>query len=178
MLDQVTSNVRPARPGELAGLAALVSAAFETFRGAVPDGLLDRYVAISADLGQHANHGEIVVLESDGVPAGTVTYYPDASAEGLGLPAGWAGFRTLAVRPDARGRGFGRQLVDHCIDRARLQGAGTVGLHTADFMKDAVAIYRRFGFVRRPTFDLQASDVLGVSDPAGDVLVTAYGLAL
>jgi hypothetical protein len=30
---------------------------------------------------------------------GTVTFYEDAAAEGLGWPPGWAGLRALGVRP-------------------------------------------------------------------------------
>ena len=42
---------------------------------------------------------------------GTVTFFPDAASEGLGLPKGWAGLRALAVDPAARGCGLGRRLA-------------------------------------------------------------------
>jgi GNAT superfamily N-acetyltransferase len=178
MLDTLTHIIRPAMSHELPDLAVTIAAAFETFRGTLPDRILYRYIAFSADIGQHAGRGDIMVLESEGKIAGTVVYYANAGTEGLGMPSAWAGFRTLAVHPKERGHGFGRSLVEYCIGRARSEGARTVGLHTADFMKDAVAIYRRMGFKRTPEYDLKASAVLGLDPAEADILVTAYKLKL
>ena len=113
-------------------------------------------------------------MDYNGRIAATVTYYADAAQEGLGLPGGWSGFRTLAVHPLARGLGFGRRLMDLCIERACRGGALSMGIHTAAFMERACGMYERAGFVRC----LQASGVLGFDPALGDVLVTAYELPL
>ena len=68
-------------------------------------------------------------------------------------PATWAGFRLLAVHPDARGRGVGRLLTEECIRRARETGRAAVGLHTTMLMNVARAMYERMGFVRIPEYD-------------------------
>lgn len=107
LLDRTTTIIRPATGKELPDLSVIIATAFETYRGAIPDRALFEYIALSADLDQHKGHGDIMVLESAGKIVGSVVYYPKAADEGLGLPAGWAGIRTLAVHPSARGHGFG-----------------------------------------------------------------------
>ncbi|CCV15055.1 GNAT family N-acetyltransferase [Mesorhizobium sp. STM 4661] len=174
MLEKNTTVIRPATGKELPDLSVIIATAFETYRGAIPDRALSRYIALSADLDQHKGRGDIMVLESAGKVVGSVVYYPKAGDEGLGLPAGWAGIRTLAVHPSARGRGFGRSLIEYCIERARREGHGTIGLHTAEFMKHAVALYRALSFGRCPQYDLWASDILNIDSASEDILVTAY----
>lgn len=172
--------IRLAAHHELPDLSATIMEAFEAYRGVLPDRILSLYIADSADIGQQFGRGDVLVLESEDHIVGCVVYYADAGTQDSGLPEGWAGIRTLAVHPRARGNGFGRSLVDHCIACARNDGAKTIGLHTADFMTDAIAIYERAGFVRCPEYDVSASSILD-RDPAelgGDVLVTAYKLKL
>jgi len=178
MLDSRNHLIRPATRADLPELSIIITAAFETYRGLVPDRTLDLYVADSADIAQQYGRGEILVLESRGRIAGSVVHYADAGQEGLGLPSGCAGIRTLAVHRQERGRGFGRRLVEACVARARKDGAPAIVLHTADFMRNAVAIYRSMGFTRCPEHDLLASVIPGLGSSEGDVLVTAYRLDL
>lgn len=178
MPDRPIHIIRPAMRHELPEVSVIIASALRAFRGDVPDRVLHRYIAYSADIRRQADRGDIVVLESEGRIAGGVVYYANAGAQDLGLPDGWAAMRTLAVHPKARSRGFGRSLVDYCIARARTDGAKTVGLHTADFMRVAVAIYRNAGFKRAPEHDLKASGIFDLDPENGDVLVTAYRLEL
>jgi ribosomal protein S18 acetylase RimI-like enzyme len=170
--------IRSATRADLPDLSVIIAAAFETYRGLVPDRLLDLYIAYSADIAQQYGRGEILLLESRGEIAGSVVHYADAVQEGLGLPSGWAGIRTLAVHCQQRSRGFGRSLVEACIARSRNDGAPVIALHTAGFMRNAVALYRSLGFTRCPEHDLLASAILGFGRSEGDVLVTAYALDL
>ncbi len=51
------------------------------------------------------------------------------------------------VRPDDRGAGLGRMLVERVIAEARMIGYERMRLDTIESeMKDAVALYRRMGF--------------------------------
>ncbi len=62
---------------------------------------------------------------------GTIAFYADVRLEGWSnLPAGWAGFRALAVHSRMRGAGIGEALVRHCVQRTRDVGAETLGIHT------------------------------------------------
>jgi GNAT superfamily N-acetyltransferase len=55
--------------------------------------------------------------------------------------------KRLYLRPQFRGQGIGRVLVERVIDEARTIGYRRMRLDTvAPIMRDAVAMYRRFGF--------------------------------
>lgn len=52
----------------------------------------------------------------------------------------------IYVRPEARGRGVGRSLVQALIAEGRQMGASGVRLETASFMTEAQSLYRSLGF--------------------------------
>ncbi|MFL5205347.1 MAG: GNAT family N-acetyltransferase, partial [Microvirga sp.] len=95
--------VRPAKRGEAGRIGTLVAAALQEFRELIPPAIFRVYVEESADIVARWDEAEVLVAEIDGELAGTVSFYADASREGLGFPSGWAGFRTLAVDPAIRG---------------------------------------------------------------------------
>jgi predicted N-acetyltransferase YhbS len=172
------SAIRTANRDDIPEIASLIDAAFAPFRGHAPAAALDAYIDNSRSIGERWDEAEVLVAESGVRIAGTITFDADASREGLGLPQGWAGFRTLAVHPDMRGRGLGRLLVDQSLKKARRCGARTVGIHTASFMKAACDLYEKSGFLRCPEHDLLASDILTFDKASGDVLIIAYRLDL
>lgn len=66
--------------------------------------------------------------------------------------------RMLAVSREVRGKGVAKALVNECIRRAKEKGYLSIGLHTADFMEDAVELYSRLGFERLTQYDFEPSD--------------------
>ncbi len=98
----------------------------------------------NADLDDFDSHyssrgGDFTVLVTDaGRVIGCVGLYriDDATIElrKMYLDAAW------------RGRGLGRRLLTHGLERARALGARKVTLETAGILKKAIALYTRAGF--------------------------------
>jgi GNAT superfamily N-acetyltransferase len=168
--------VRPARKDEARGIGTLVAAALQEFRELIPPAIFQAYVEESADIAARWDEAEVLVAEIEGELAGTVSFYADASREGLGFPATWAGFRTLAVDPAMRGRGIGKVLLQTCLDKARTQGAPTLAIHTSQVMRAARLLYEQAGFRRSPEHDVTGSAALGLDEGAGHIAVIAYRL--
>ena len=65
--------------------------------------------------------------------------------------------RTLFVRPEFRGAGVGKKLVEAVLEQARDFGYSTARLDTLGFMDSAQKLYRSFGFHDiEPYLDLSA----------------------
>ena len=86
------------------------------------------------------------------VPGGAFDLLYDADGELLGcagvypMKEGTAELRKMYLRPAARGKGLGRFLLEHSLERARALGFRVMVLQTASVLGDAVALYRRAGF--------------------------------
>ena len=90
--------------------------------------------------GQYAPpDGRLLLAEYDGDLAGCVALHK--------LEIDICEMKRLYVRPKFRGKGAGRALADAIIQAARNIGYRRIRLDTVEpVMKDAVAMYRRFGF--------------------------------
>ncbi|TNE53835.1 MAG: GNAT family N-acetyltransferase [Bacteroidetes bacterium] len=64
-----------------------------------------------------------------------------------------AGFRLLAVNPDARGAGIGKLLTEHCISRAKELKLRQIIIHTTGAMTVAWKMYEKLGFKRSEDLD-------------------------
>jgi putative acetyltransferase len=91
-------------------------------------------------------------------PAGRLLLlYHDSHAAGCvglrNLEENVCEMKRLYVRPEFRGYGFGRDLVERVIAAAREIGYQRMRLDTiAPVMKDAVELYRRMGFREIPAY--------------------------
>src|ERR1700744_1363265 len=63
-----------------------------------------------------------------------------------GLPPDTCELCKMYLHPDARGRGLGGQLIRRCLDAARTLGYKKVYLETMPELRQALAVYERFGF--------------------------------
>lgn len=97
-----------------------------------------------SDLATHyAPPGSFYVM-LDGTPGdhatiiGTVGIYR--------LDAARCELRKMYLSPTHRGRGLGRRLLEHALHEARSAGFRRVELETASVLKEAITLYRRYGF--------------------------------
>jgi GNAT superfamily N-acetyltransferase len=145
--------VRLAVRDDFPAIREVILAAYGEYETAIGPDAYDLYLQDLLDLGLHARNGPLIVAEVDGVVRGSGAFYPDAAAQGLGWPRGWAGGRALAVHPEARRHGVAQALLEAAEDLAREYGAPVFAFHTIDVMSGAIALYKCLGYRRAPEFD-------------------------
>lgn len=147
---RVTITTRLARPQEFDRIGELTVAAYLRVLPSELD-----YIAALRDAGLRAAGGELIVAVDarDGDVLGSVLWCPPGSAYREIAREGEGEFRTLAVAPEAQGRGVGRLLVEDCLRRARDAQLCRVVLSSAQEMVAAQRLYRRLGFTRLPERD-------------------------
>jgi ribosomal protein S18 acetylase RimI-like enzyme len=96
----------------------------------------DPYLDIDRKLA--VDGANLVVLESGSELVGSVMVGYDGHR-------GWVNY--LAVRPDHRGRGFGRLLMSDAERRLRAVGCPKLNLQVRGSNTAAIEFYRRLGFV-------------------------------
>ncbi len=84
------------------------------------------------------------IWEENGVVAGNLTLIPFMR----GLKPVYL-IANVAVRPEFRQRGIGRQLTQHAVAHVRQLGAAAVWLHVRDDNPVAEGLYQKLGFVER-----------------------------
>jgi ribosomal protein S18 acetylase RimI-like enzyme len=128
---------------------------------------------------EHPDHADAVALITE-LDAHLTQLYPLESRHGFsvekliaqavaffvlregGTPAGCGGIQLVGteygelkrmyVRPQFRGRGFGKLLLDHLTDYARARGVGLLRLETGIHQTAAIRLYEGVGFQRIPPF--------------------------
>ena len=77
-------------------------------------------------------------------------------------PRGWGEIKRMYLRPDQRGRGIGRRVLSELEKIARDARLPLLRLETGIHNTEALALYRRAGFVERAAFGDYAPDPLSV----------------
>jgi len=94
------------------------------------------------------------VLRADGRPAG---------CGGIKLFGREYGeLKRMYVRPEFRGSGFGKMLVDHLAAHALANGVTLLRLETGIHQQAAIRLYEREGFSRIPPFGHYTADPLSL----------------
>jgi putative acetyltransferase len=83
--------------------------------------------------------GCIISAKQNEVTVGCVALKP--------IGEGVCEMKRLYVRPEVRGKGLGRQLVEELISFARKSSYTTMKLDTVSKLKEAISLYRSFGFI-------------------------------
>jgi putative acetyltransferase len=94
------------------------------------------------------------LLRSDGTPA---------SCGGIKLVgADYGEIKRMYVRPQFRGLGFGKLMLDHLAAYARANGVALLRLETGIHQQEAIGMYQRMGFQRIPPFAPYKEDPLSL----------------
>ncbi len=123
--------IRSAEAGDADAVAACVRSAFAPYAariGQPPAPLLADYAAL-------IHQGKVYVIAPD--PIGMIVYYPRGTLLLV---------ETVAVIPEARGKGFGRALMAHAEAAARRLRLEAVELYTHQLMTENLAYYPRLGY--------------------------------
>ena len=129
-----TCTLRDAAPADADAVAALVDAAYlhhvERLGGKPGPMTLDYDEVLARD--------RATLAELDGTLVGVVVLSEDD--EGFCIS-------NVAVHPRHRGRGVGRQLLEHAEAAARSAGHQSIYLFTHELMTENLSLYTRIGYV-------------------------------
>lgn len=81
------------------------------------------------------------IVESEGRILGGAGVYPSE-----GLPQETCELVKMYLRPEARGKGLSKLLIDRCLDFAKGFGYLQVYIETMPELRKAVSVYEKFGF--------------------------------
>lgn len=66
--------------------------------------------------------------------------------------------KRMYIRPQFRGMGLAKQLLNHLQDKARAHNVALLRLETGIHQTDAIAMYEKFGFYRIAPFGVYTDD--------------------
>lgn len=153
--------IRDAVESELKYIKELRLHAYQEHEPKIPKDhwhVLKQQISSDEDLEQDVD--QIVAVIDDEI-AGAVVLFPPKAALYEGMledELDYPEIRKLSVSPQFRGKGVAKALIAECIKRTKDRGIQAIGLHTADFMEDAVQLYEDLGFERLPQYDFEPSD--------------------
>ena len=68
----------------------------------------------------------------------------------------------MYIRPQFRGLGLGKLILNHLAEYARHHGVGVLRLETGIYQVEAMGLYERWGFERIAPFGVYKEDPLSV----------------
>jgi putative acetyltransferase len=130
---------RAAAPGDHPAIRAVVCAVLAEYGLALDpaDTDADLQDVISSYAGRGGSFRVLVSPAGEIVGCGGLYPLDERQAE----------IRKMYLLPEARGRGLGRRLLQELVEEARAGGFERVVLETASVLKEAISLYRSFGFV-------------------------------
>ena len=131
--------IRPATNADLPRIIGIVFPVLESY-GLKPDPAGTDADLADIEAAYYRSGGFFAVLEEpDGTVIGTYGLHKKDAAT--------CELRKMYLDPTRRGRGHGRALLDHAIAKARELGFHRMVLETASVLVEAIALYRKHGFV-------------------------------
>lgn len=135
--------IRPIRPEDDSAVAAIIREVMASFGATGPGYSSDDPEVEAMSAAYDGARAAYFVLEEDGRVTGCGGIAPLAGAD-----ADTCELRKMFLLPAARGRGFGRQLLERCLAAARGRAYRRCYLETLSAMDAAQALYLKVGFRR------------------------------
>lgn len=137
----MTDSIRPIEPGDDERMASIIRRVMTEF-GAVGEGysIMDPEVDHMTEAYAGDDAAYFVALVAGEVVGGA------GIGPLVGGPPDVCELKKMYLLPEARGHGFGRRLMDLCLDAAREAGYGRCYLETLGHMTAARRLYERNGF--------------------------------
>jgi GNAT superfamily N-acetyltransferase len=152
--------IRTAKQEEYPAIGQLMVKVYSQLEGFPKEKDQPEYYKLLANIGGlTSNPGTeiLVAVSNSNEIAGTVVYFTDMKHYGSGGIAtsekNAAGFRLLAVSPEARGQGIGKLLTNECIQKTKYKGLHQLIIHTTRAMQTAWKMYESMGFKRSEDLD-------------------------
>lgn len=162
----MSHEIRNAHPDEFIAIGQLMVQVYSQLDGFPKPSEQPKYYKMLEEVGEFTQKPvtEILIAVSNGGKIdGAGVYFGDMQYYGSGGTAtkekNAAGFRLLAVNPDARGLGLGKLLTLKCIEKARDMKLGQVIIHTTKAMQTAWATYEKIGFKRSEDLDFMQGEL-------------------
>jgi molybdopterin-guanine dinucleotide biosynthesis protein A/ribosomal protein S18 acetylase RimI-like enzyme len=133
-LERLQTRIVPFEPAHEAGFRTLVSETLREF-GFEPDPEIDPDLA---DPG--GAYESLWVAVADGDVVGSIALRELTPIERQ--------LKRMYLRPDQRGRGLGRRLLETALEHARADGVSLISLDTSERMEAARSLYEAYGFRR------------------------------
>ena len=166
MPDKVSLTIRNAYQQEFVAIGQLMVEVYSHLDGFPNPQEQPAYYQLLANIGRLTeNPGTelLVAVNEKNDLLGGVVYFSDMKYYGSGGSAtqqkNAAGFRLLAVSPQARGLGVGRALSEACIAKARNHDQQQLIIHTTASMQVAWGMYERLGFKRSKDLDFMQEEL-------------------
>lgn len=130
-------EIRDYRPGDEADVFRIVKSVLAEY------GLPTNPEKTDADLkdirqSYMAGGGTFRILDADGRPIGSFGLYASTRAS--------CELRKMYLLPEFRGQGLGRRLMEDALRAAKALGFSEMTLETNSRLKEAVGLYRAYGF--------------------------------
>lgn len=159
-------SIRPSKTDEFETVGNLMVEVYAQLEGFPKPNEIPEYYEFLKNVGSLTSKNGVEIIVADTLEkgiVGAVVYFSDLKHYGAGglitKLDNAAAFRLLAVDPNTRGLGIGKQLTKACLARALNQGFDEVYIHSTSFMKTAWSMYERIGFTRFEKLDFIQGDI-------------------
>ena len=130
--------IRPAHPGDTEAVKELVFGILEEYGLQADSGSTDKDLD-NLDYYYTNNNGYFAVIEEKNKIIATVGI--------LKIDHRICELRKMYIQPANRGKGLGKKLLEHAMSKARELGYLEMVLETASPLKEAIALYGKYGFI-------------------------------